>query len=343
MEREEVAGLSTVPPWRALARSGWARLATRHTLVLGAAVAVALVYPWLFDLPYQRHLGIMVLLFAMLGQAWNILGGYCGQISLGNAIFFGIGAYTSSLLLITYDLTPWIGMVAGGLLAVVVSQIIGFPVFRLRGHYFAIATIALGEIAQTTMVNWQGGGGAKGVWLTMLPEGLLNFEFHSSKWPYYYIALAMLAAVMVLTYRIERSPLGYYFRAIKADPEAAQSVGIDIRKYKLIAIAITAFFTAIGGSFYAQYVLYIDPETVFPLLLSVQMALVAILGGVGTLWGPVIGSVVLLPLAEFVRIQFGATGQAIDLIVYGGLIMVLAAVEPNGLVGLARRRQRKTR
>ncbi len=317
----------------------------RPWLPVGLVFVAALAYPFLFTLPYQIHLAILVFLFAMLAQAWNILGGYCGQISLGNAVFFGAGAYASTLLLTRLDLSPWVGMLVGGLLAVLLALAIGLPVFRLRGHYFAIATIAVGEIAYQGMLTVDAAGGASGILLPLVPEGWVNFEFHSAKWPYYYIALALLVAATAVAAWVERSPLGLYFRAIKSDPEASQSVGIDITRYKLYALAISAFFTALGGSFYAQYVLFIDPDSVLPLSLSVLIALIAVLGGVGTLWGPILGALVLLPISELTRIVFGGTGRAVDLVIYGTLIVLLAQFEPGGVTSMldaARRRRWRT-
>ena len=271
-----------------------------------------------------------------LAQAWNILGGYCGQISLGNAVFFGTGAYASTLLLKWADLSPWLGMLVGGLVAVLLALAIGLPVFRLRGHYFAIATIAVGEIAYQGMLNVDAAGGASGILLPLVPEGWVNFEFHSAKWPYYYIALGLLVAATAVAAWVASSPLGLYFRAIKSDPEAAQSIGIDITRYKLYALALSAFFTALGGSFYAQYVLFIDPDSVLPLSLSVLIALIAVLGGVGTLCGPIVGALVLLPISELTRIVFGGTGRVVDLVVYGTLIVLLAQFEPGGLMAVLR-------
>jgi branched-chain amino acid transport system permease protein len=311
-----------------------------RALSIGLLVALAvalLCFPLVFTRPYPRDVMIKIFLYGLLAQAWNLLGGYCGQISLGNAVFFGIGAYTSSVLGLWWGVTPWLGMAAGMALAVLVSQAIGFPCFRLRGHYFAIATIAIGEIVQTIMINWDAVGGARGINLPIKPEMLVNFQFHRAKWPYYYIALALFAAVFGLTAWVERSRLGYYFRAVREDPEAAQSLGVPLTRYKLLAIALSAAFTAAGGSFYAQYVLFIDPESVFPLLLSILICLVAVLGGVGTLWGPFLGAVVLIPLSEATRIYFGGTGKAVDLMIYGGLIVLVAVFQPAGLAGLLRR------
>jgi branched-chain amino acid transport system permease protein len=231
-------------------------------------------------------------------------------------------------------------MAAGMLLAVAVSQVIGYPCFRLRGHYFAIATIAVGEIVQTIVLNWDAVGGARGINLPLKPETLADFQFHRAKWPYYYIALGLFAAVFGLTALVERSRLGYYFRAIREDPDAAQSLGVPLTRYKLMAIALSAAFSALGGTFYAQYVLFIDPESVFPLTLSILICLVAVLGGVGTLWGPLLGAVILIPLSEATRVYYGGTGKAVDLMIYGGLIVLVAVFQPGGLAALLGRAAR---
>jgi branched-chain amino acid transport system permease protein len=309
--------------------------------VLCALGAGLVAFPWVFVRPYPRDVMIRIFLYALLAQAWNLLGGYCGQISLGNAVFFGIGAYTSSVLSLWWGVSPWLGMLAGMALAVLVSQAIGYPCFRLRGHYFAIATIGIGEIVQTAAINWDAIGGARGVWLPIKPETLANFQFHRAKWVYYYIALALLVAVFGVTGLVQRSRLGYYFRAIREDPDAAQSLGVALTRYKLLAIAASAAFTAVGGTFYAQYVLFIDPESVLPTSLSILICLVAVLGGVGTLWGPALGAAVLISLSETTRLWLGGTGKAIDLMIYGGLIVLVSVFQPGGLMGLLGRLARR--
>ena len=316
---------------------------TRRTgLALGIVLlGVALLFPALVTLPYPRDVLIRIFLFATLAQAWNILAGYCGQISLGHAIFFGTGAYTSGMFVARDIASPWLAMVVGALLAVALSQIIGAPVFRLRGHYFAIATIAVGEIVHILAVNWEFIGAARGLYIPIKrPDSLLNFQFHQSKAVYYYIVLALLLLGLGVTRGIERSRLGYYFRAVREEQDAAASLGVPVARTKRVAFAISAALTAMGGTFYAQYVLFIDPESVFPLSLSILICLVAVLGGVGTLWGPLIGAAVLIPLGEATRIYLGGTGKALDLVIYGALIMVVSVAQPAGLVGIARRLRR---
>ena len=234
-------------------------------------------------------------------------------------------------------------MLAGALLAIALSQLIGYPVFRLRGHYFAIATIAVGEIVQTLVINWDWVGGARGLFVPIKrPDSLLSLQFHQEKQAYYYIALALLLLALALTRRMERSRTGYYFRAIREDQDAAASLGIPVARYKQRAMALSAGLTALGGTFYAQYVLFIDPESVLPLSLSILICLVAVLGGVGTLWGPLIGAGILIPLGEWTRVALGGTGKAIDLLVYGALIMLVAVIQPGGIMALAQRGRRRT-
>jgi branched-chain amino acid transport system permease protein len=296
-----------------------------------------LAFPLVFTRPFPRHVMIMIFLYGALATAWNILAGYCGQISLGHAVYFGLGAYTSTLLVREAALTPWLGMLAGAALAVGISQVIGYPVFRLRGHYFAIATIGFGEIVQTIVLNWDAIGGARGLFVPIKrPDSLLNFQFHESKAVYYYIALGLLALALVATRWIERSRRGYYFRAIREDQDAAASLGVPVAREKHAAMAVSAALTALGGTFWAQYVLFIDPESVFPLSLSILICLVAVMGGVGSLWGPLLGAAVLVPLSEGTRVLLGGTGKALDLVIYGALIMVIAVIQPAGLMGLVR-------
>ncbi|MGQ9824289.1 MAG: branched-chain amino acid ABC transporter permease [Desulfotomaculales bacterium] len=305
--------------------------------VLGLIFLALVLFPVFVSRPFYLHLMILICLDSLLAGAWNILGGYAGQVSLGHAVYFGLGAYTSTVLLLEANVNPWLGMLAGALVAVFVSLLLGYPCFRLKGHYFVIATIALGEIVFVLFVNWEWIGGAVGKSLPILPASLANFQF-ARKEPYYYIALGFLCFQLLFTYLMEKSYLGYYFRAIKDDPDAARSLGINITLYKLVAMAMSAFFMALGGTFYAQYVLFIDPESVFPMMLSIQVCLLAILGGVGTLWGPLLGAAIMIPLSEFTRAYLGGGGTALDLLIYGLLIMIIAVAKPSGLMGIITRK-----
>jgi branched-chain amino acid transport system permease protein len=295
------------------------------------ALAVALAVPAVTDASHL-NLVILVLLAAQTGVAWNIVGGYAGQVSLGHAAFYGLGAYASTLLLLKFGVNPWLGMLAGGMVAALLSLAFGWSCFRLKGHYFAMATIAVAELVQIFFTEWEYGGAAVGLYVPMDRQGWLWMNF-ATKQPYYWIALALLAATLAANAWIERSFLGYYFRAIKDEPDAARSIGVNIARYKQVALSVSAFFTALGGSLYAQKELYIDPNSVLSTALSIKMALVSILGGVGTLFGPVVGSVVLTSIEEFTRILFGGTGRGTDTIIYAGLIIVIAVFYPSGVMG----------
>ncbi|HEX6706873.1 MAG TPA: branched-chain amino acid ABC transporter permease [Albitalea sp.] len=311
-----------------------ARLNRSWTLVGLAGIALVAL-PLAIDSPAHLNLLILILMSAQLGVAWNILGGLAGQVSLGHAAFFGIGAYTSTMLLLQWGVNPWLGMLAGGVMAVLASLVIGWPCFRLKGHYFTMATIAVAEIIQTLFTNWEPAGAAVGLTIPMDKQGWATLVF-ASKTPYYYLALGLLAISLGVNLWIARSHLGYYFRAIKDEPDAARSLGVSLTKYKLIALAVSSFLAALGGSLYAQKELYIDPGSVLHTGLSIKMALVSILGGVGTLLGPVLGAAALTLIEEGSRSLFGGTGRGTDLIVYAGIIIVIAVYKPGGLIGWAR-------
>jgi branched-chain amino acid transport system permease protein len=276
---------------------------------------------------------ILTFLFAMCGVAWNVMGGYAGMFSFGQAAFFGIGAYTSSFLLLTFRVSPWIGLVVGGVISSLLAAAIGYPCSNLRGHYFAIASIAFAEIVRIVFTNWQMVGAAEGLTIPMLKESLANFMFHSSKLPYYYIILAFLLLALTVCRRVSTSKMGYYFRAIKESHEIAQVLGVDVVRYRLYAIIISAFLTSMAGTFYAQYILYIDPDSVMILAISVQIVLVAMLGGASTVLGPVIGAAVLVPLSEYSRAWLGYKGTGMDVIIYGTLITLISMYQPNGVWG----------
>jgi len=308
-------------------------------LIAIVTAVVLLVLPQALDATHL-NIVILVLMAAQLGVAWNVLGGYAGQVSLGHAAFYGLGAYTSTLLAMKFGINPWLGMLAGGAVAALLSFGFGWSCFRLKGHYFAMATIAVAEIVQIVFTNWDYAGSAVGLTLPMDKEGWAVMVF-PDKAPYYWLALGLLVLTLLATLAVERSYLGYYLRAIKDEPDAARSIGIDIGRYKQVALVLSAFFTALGGSLYAQKELYIDPGSVLSTALSIKMALVSILGGVGTLLGPVIGSVVLTLIEEFTRTLFGGSGRGTDTIIYAALIVVIAVFYPTGLIGWYRERVRR--
>ena len=298
----------------------------------GAVLALFILLP-LVSSPFGQHVMILTFMFAICGVAWNVMGGYAGMFSFGQAAFFGIGAYTSSFLLLTFQVSPWIGLVAGGLISSLLAAAIGYPCSNLRGHYFAIASIAFAEIVRTVFSNWQMVGAAEGLTIPMLKESLAHFMFHSSKLPYYYIVLSFLLLAVAVCYWVSTSKMGYYFRAIKESHEIAQVLGVNVVRYRLYAIMISAFLTSMAGTFYAQYILYIDPDSVMILPISVQIVLVAMLGGAGTVLGPVVGSAVLVPLSEYSRAWLGYKGTGMDMIIYGTLITLISMYRPDGVWG----------
>jgi branched-chain amino acid transport system permease protein len=329
--------MSVVRRWRA------ADPHRRRALLWGAlALAAAVGAPAVVSDASRLNLLILMLMSAQLGVAWNVLGGYAGQISLGHAAFYGVGAYTSSLLLLNFGVNPWLGMLAAGAVAAALSVAFGWSCFRLKGHYFAMATIAVAEIVQTVFTNWDYAGGAVGLTLPMQHEGWFWMTF-ADKRPYYWLALALLLLTLAATVWIERSHVGYYLRSIKDEPDAAASIGIDIARYKQYALACSAFFTALGGSLYAQKELYIDPASVLATGLSIRIALVTILGGIGTLLGPLFGAVALTGIEELTRAGLGGSGRGIDMIVYGGMIVAIAVYCPYGWLGWWRQRSQRRR
>lgn len=309
---------------------------------LGLAAIVAIVVailPLLVRDIYLQNILVLTLLYAALSQSWNILGGYCGQISLGHAIYFGLGAYVSTLMFVKLGISPWFGMLAGGIMASALALVLGYPCFRLKGHYFTIATIVIAEAAYLLVHNWDWAGAALGIQIPFArTDSWATIQFARNKLPYIYFALVFACITWFVTWIIEDSKWGYGWRAVKDNPEAAESLGVEVFSSKMAAAAVSAFFTAVGGSFYAQFVSYIDPESVMSFQFSLLMALPAVLGGIGTLWGPAVGAAILIPLSELTRSYVGGSGKGIDLIIYGLLIMMIALARPDGLVSLFRRR-----
>ena len=307
----------------------------RRDLILAALLAAIAAATPLFvkDVVVQNIL-ILTLMYAGLSQSWNILSGYCGQISLGHALYFGLGAYTTELLFTKFGVLPWFGMLAGGAVSALIAMGLGYPFFRLRGHYFVIATIVIAEIGLLLFHNWEWAGAAMGITIPIRGDSWLKFQFLRTKLPYFYFALALCCLAWFVTWWLEDSKWGFWWRAVKDNPDAAESLGVDVFNSKMGAAAVSAFLVAVGGSFYAQFVSYIDPESVMGFQFSLLMALPAVLGGIGTLWGPVLGAAILIPLTELTRFKFGGSGRGVDLIVYGTLIVLISLALPRGLLSL---------
>ncbi|GLH72629.1 branched-chain amino acid ABC transporter permease [Geothrix limicola] len=332
--------------------------AVSGAVVLGALLAL----PRYVESPYALHMMILLFLSVSQGQSWNILGGYAGQHSVGHAAYFGVGAYTTMMLMHTWQIAPWFGVWFGMALVVVVALAIGSICFRLRGPYFVLASIAVAEILRLSAINLTTlTNGAEGILATDLPAfrigGRVVTEF-LTKVPFYYIGLVLALLTLAITYWVQHSKLGYFLQAIREDQDAAHSLGISISRYKNIALVISAVLTSLAGSFYGIYVGFVDPPTVLGLDVSVQIMLICIIGGMGTLWGPVLGALVLVPLSEALRsnlitealVQVGLVSAEsrvglflkenlahAHVLLYGILVVLVILFMPEGLMGFVRK------
>ena len=300
---------------------------------LGVLAFCATVPLWVHD-TYTLNLLIITILYAGLAQAWNVLGGYCGQISLGHALYFGIGGYISTLLFVRLGVPPTLGMFVGGVGGAVSALLVGWPCFRLSGHYYAIATIVVAEMGYLLFLNWDAVGAATGLYVPIGADSWLYMQFRTTKLPFYVLAVGYAAACWLAAFLVEGSRWGFFWRAVRDDPIAARSLTVRVFPSKMAAAFISGGLTGIGGAIYAQYVGYIDPDSMFASSLSILVALPAVIGGVGSIWGPLIGAAVLIPVSELTRSYAGGSGRGVDLMIYGGLIVVIALARPAGLVSL---------
>ena len=281
------------------------------------------------------HILVLVYFYAYLTTSWNLVGGFAGVLPLGHAAFVGIGAYTSTVLSLQYGISPWFGMLVGGMLAGIVGVLLGLPTFKMRGAYFALATIAFAEGFRVMVENIDYLGplkinGPRGLQIPPMNTGFASFMF-AGKEPYYYIILVLLIGVLALTWLISRSKLGYYLNAGGEEPEAAMALGVNVARAKLIAMAMSSFLTALAGTFYAQFTLYIHPKSIISLDLSFEIAFIALIGGRGSIAGPVLGALLLRPVSDFSRIYFGDTLPGMHLIIFGAVLILVMLYQPRGL------------
>ncbi len=336
-------------------------LALVPLLALGAVTIALFLFPRFVESPYALHVMILLFLAIIQGESWNVLGGYTGQYSVGHAAYFGLGAYATLMLLQFRQVAPWWGVWAAVLLAIVVAVVVGSITFRLRGPYFVLASIAVAEIARLVALNWKDvTNGAEGILLSDVPPlvvGGTTITDFVSKVPFYYAALALAIVTIAVNWGVQHSKLGYYFQAIREDQDAAHSLGIPLTLYKNVALAISAIFTACSGAFYGLYVGFIDPGTVLTVEISVSFVLVCIIGGIGTIAGPVVGALVLVPLSEALRanllsealFKLGVVSEAsrtgaflrenlahAHALIYGILVVIVILFMPEGVLGFAR-------
>ncbi len=308
-------------------------------LIPGALLALALVYPLLVQsLPVYERLGALVLLGAIGASAWNIVGGYAGQVSVGHAVFFGFGAYSSVVVYTHLGWPPIAGAPLGMALSVLLAAVIGVPTLRLSGHYFSMATIAVGELVRVLSSTSEFLGGAQGLGGPAIPRTVFDLSFLSAT-PFYYIFLVVLLLLLWLTWAIERGRMGFYLRAIKDSERAARSLGVSAGRYKLYAYMLSGAFTSLAGSLYLCMFGFVDPESGFGILISVKMVVMAALGGAGQLFGPLVGALILVPLEELSNSLLGGQGAGLTFVVYGAIIVIIARFLPSGLLSLLDRRK----
>jgi branched-chain amino acid transport system permease protein len=327
---------------------------TRLRRIPGDYLAVVVFLVVLSVLPlfldrFLLSLALLILFWAYLGNAWNIMGGYTGLFSFGHAMFYGIGAYTSTVLLVDFDVSPWLGMLVGALLAGLFGAGVGYLLarFGVRGHFFALGTFAIAEMVRLIATELEFINTSIGIHIPLVRgDSLIRLQFEDTLSGYYFVILFLFLIGQLITITIVRNKLGYYFQSIREDEVAADALGVNVLRYKVISIAISGALTAMGGSFFAQYFFFIDPTIVFGVAVSVQILLRPIVGGVGTIWGPFIGALLLTPLAELTRsivrnppsfLDFIEGRAGVDVMLFGVILIIVVLFMPDGIVGAGRR------
>jgi len=309
----------------------------RYLLWGGVVVLMALV-PYLVSMFFaDRSLFIMntfiyLFLFLILGHGWNIIGGYAGQVSLGHAVMFAVGAYGTTILYVYYSITPILGIFAGALLAAVAGLVIGGVTFGLRYHYFAMATLAAALIVRVFFFRWEFVGGASGIEYPLDQIGTLYSLTFSDKQPYYYLigGIALLSTLFMR--QLDRSRLGTYLKAINMDQELAENAGLRAWWYKMYAMGVSSAVTGFAGGLYAQYILYIDPVSTLRVLRNIDILLVPVIGGIGTVLGPVIGAFVFIPVREYTRTTLSGTATGLGWVIFGLVLLLISMYRPGGIL-----------
>ena len=308
----------------------------RRAIWISVALAMVIAYPLLFSTPFQQRLGALVLLYAIAASAWNIVGGYAGQVSVGHVVFFGCGAYAAMGAYHHFHLPPIVGIPAGIAFAVGIAASIGVPTLRLSGHYFSMATIAVAELARLIVINTEYLGAAVGLSGPTVPRNVFDLSFISAL-PYYYLFLAILIITLLITWWMTNSRMGFYLRAIRDSERAARSLGAPASRTKLYAFMLSAGLTSVAGALYAMMFGFVDPESGLGILISVKMLIMAALGGAGMLFGPLVGAAILVPLEEISNSVLGGKGAGLTFVVYGAIIVLIARFQPGGILELVNR------
>jgi branched-chain amino acid transport system permease protein len=306
----------------------------RRLIWPSVVLAVVIAYPLLFSTPFQQRLGALVLLYAIAASAWNIVGGYAGQVSVGHVVFFGCGAYAAMAAYAHFALSPLVGIPAGIVIAVAIAAVIGGPTLRLSGHYFSMATIAIAELSRLIVTNTEYLGASPGLSGPAVPRNVFDLSFISAL-PYYYIFLFVLTVTLAITWWMTNSRMGFYLRAIKDSERAARSLGAPAARTKLYAYMLSAGLTSVAGALYAMMFGFVDPESGLGILISVKMLIMAALGGAGLLFGPLVGAAILVPLEELSNSWLGGKGAGLTFVVYGAIIVLISRFQPGGLLALA--------
>lgn len=308
----------------------------RRLIWLSVLLAVIIAYPLLFSTPFQQRLGALVLLYAIAASAWNVVGGYAGQVSVGHVVFFGCGAYAAMGAYAHFGWSPLLGIPIGIVASAGIAAIIGLPTLRLSGQYFSMATIAVAELFRLIVTNTPYLGAGIGLSGPTVPRNVFDLSFISAL-PYYYLFLAMLSATLAITWWMNNSRMGFYLRAIRDSERAARSLGAPVTRTKLYAFMLSAGLTSVAGALYAMMFGFVDPESGLGLLISVKILIMAALGGAGLLFGPLAGAAILVPLEEISNSVLGGKGAGLTFVVYGAIIVLIARFQPGGVLALALR------
>ena len=294
---------------------------------------IGMILPHLIHSTFAKNTLILSLIWSIMGIGWNYIGGYAGQVSNGHALYFAIGAYAVAICSSKFGMSPWISMWIGIAISAGLAWLLGKPLLRLNGAYFLIATMAVAESARIILLNTKSVGGATGImFLDNKHSSWYSLQF-KEKEPFYYLLLAIVVLLLILSKYLDKSRFGYYLRAIKINEVSSQSAGINTPKYKVMAYMLSAVIVSLAGSLYAPFVQYIDPYVVLPLDKSTMICLVVVMGGVGTIGGPVLGAFVMTFFSEYLRSIFaGKTG--VNMLVYGVIVVFIVLFLPNGLVSL---------
>lgn len=311
--------------------AGYAELPplVRYGLPVGLIAIIPLLDPGFFVL----HVFILTFIFTTFGHSWNVLGGYAGQLSLGHAVFFAVGAYATIILFVFYGVTPMIGLVVAGFVGAAVALAVGAITFRLKGHYFAMGTLALALIFREIFIRWEWVRASRGISFPFAEIGTIESLTFTTREPYFYLIGLFALIVTWGMYVIDRSKLGIYLKAINVDEQLAKNAGIQVFYYKMYAAAISGFIAGMTGGFYALYVTFVDPHSVFNLFRNVEPIIVVLIGGAGTVFGPLVGSFLFVPLHEYSRSLLSGPYTGLGWVIVGLVIIVMAIYRPGGILG----------